>query len=141
MRGIPLVFLRDVALNETDAYRSPLARERAVGDAPRCGGKRFGTARDVMIRTRVRVPALGEPSNFKVSPNTWYTLKARVDVSPDGSGVVRAKAWPRGETEPDKWTLEVPHKTAHQSGCPGLFGFAPQDQRVFIDNIVVTPNN
>jgi len=90
---------------------------------------------------RLRVPPLGSPSNFKVLPNTWYTLKARVDINADGSGVVRAKAWPRGETEPEKWTLEVPHKTAHTSGCPGLFGFAPQDQRVFIDNIQVTANN
>jgi outer membrane protein assembly factor BamB len=90
---------------------------------------------------RIRVPALGAPSNFKVLPNTWYTLKARVDVNPDGSGVVRAKAWKRDEPEPAQWTLEVPHKTAHKNGCPGLFGFAPQDQRVVIDNILVTPNN
>jgi hypothetical protein len=53
---------------------------------------------------------------------------------------VRAKAWKKGEPEPDKWTIEVPHKTAHQSGSPGLFGFSPQDMKVFIDNIVVTPN-
>jgi hypothetical protein len=90
---------------------------------------------------RLRVPALGMPSNFKILPNTWYTLKARVDIAQDGSGVVRAKAWKCDEAEPEKWTLEVPHKTAHQSGCPGLFGFAPQDQRVFVDNILVTPNN
>ncbi|MEW6159406.1 MAG: PQQ-binding-like beta-propeller repeat protein, partial [Verrucomicrobiota bacterium] len=90
---------------------------------------------------RLRVPATEEPSNFKWSPNVWYRLKARVDISGDGSGVVRAKAWKRDETEPEKWTIEVPHRTAHQSGCPGLFGFAPQDMRVHIDNILVTPNN
>jgi hypothetical protein len=89
----------------------------------------------------LRVPAASAEPNFKWSPNTWYTLKARVDVKPDGSGVVRAKAWKRGEPEPEKWTLEVPHKTAHQSGAPGLFGFAPQDMRVYIDNIQVTPNS
>lgn len=90
---------------------------------------------------RLRVPAMEDPPNFRWSPNEWYTLKARVDVAADGSGVVRAKAWKRGEPEPDKWTLEVPHKTAHQSGSPGLFGFAPQDMPVLIDNISVTPNN
>ena len=89
---------------------------------------------------RLRVPAQEEPSNFKWSPNAWYTMKARVDVAADGSGVVRAKAWKRGEPEPEKWTLEVPHKTAHQNGCPGLFGFAPQDMRVYIDNVKVTQN-
>jgi hypothetical protein len=87
---------------------------------------------------RLRVPAAAEPPNFKWSPNTWYHLKARVDNKPDGSGVVRAKAWKKGDPEPEAWLLEVPHKTAHQNGSPGLFGFAPQDQRVFIDNISVT---
>ncbi|MSU63925.1 MAG: hypothetical protein EXS31_16285 [Pedosphaera sp.] len=89
---------------------------------------------------RLRVPAVDGESNFKWSPNAWYRLKARVDTSPDGSGVVRAKAWKRDDPEPEKWTIEVPHKTAHQSGSPGLFGFAPQDQRVCIDNVTVTAN-
>src|SRR5437660_2057272 len=77
---------------------------------------------------------------FNWSPNVWYHLKARVDVAADGSGVVRAKAWPNGEAEPAAWTFEVPHKHAHHNGCPGLFGFSPQDMRVFIDNISVTAN-
>jgi outer membrane protein assembly factor BamB len=77
---------------------------------------------------------------FKWAPNTWYRIKARVDVAPDGSGVVRAKAWKRGDPEPDQWAIEVPHKHAHESGCPGLFSFAPQDMRTYHDNIVVTAN-
>ena len=84
---------------------------------------------------RLRVAA-----DFSWQPNVWYHLKTRVDVAADGSGVVRAKAWKRGEAEPEKWTLEVPHKTAHQSGSPGLFGFSPQDMKVFIDNVSVTTN-
>jgi outer membrane protein assembly factor BamB len=90
---------------------------------------------------RLRVPEGTAPPNFRWSPNTWYRLKARVDTQADGSGVVRAKAWKRGEPEPEAWTLEVPHKTAHKNGAPGLFGFAPQDMRVYIDNILVTENN
>jgi len=77
---------------------------------------------------------------FKWAPNAWYRLKARVDVAADGSGVVRAKAWKRGEAEPTGWAIEVPHRTAHPTGCPGLFSFAPQDQRTYHDNIVVTAN-
>ena len=79
--------------------------------------------------------------DFKWQPNVWYRLKARVDVAADNTGIVRAKAWKKGETEPEKWSIEVPHKTAHQSGSPGLFGFSPQDMRVFIDNVTVTPNH
>jgi hypothetical protein len=89
---------------------------------------------------RLRVPDAESPSNFKWQPNAWYRLKARVDVAADGTGVVRAKAWQRDSPEPDAWTIEVPHKTAHREGSPGLFGFSPQDMRVFIDNVVVTPN-
>jgi len=86
-------------------------------------------------RIKVAVP-------FPWTPKQWYTLKTRVDVSPDGTGTVRAKAWKRGETEPSKWNLEVPHKMAHTQGAPGIFGFAPQSLfRVYIDNIQVTPNS
>jgi outer membrane protein assembly factor BamB len=88
---------------------------------------------------RLRVPSVEDESNFKWAVKVWYRLKARVDVAADGTGVVRAKAWKRGEPEPEKWTIEVPHKTAHQSGSPGLYGFAPQ-VRVYVDNVSVTQN-
>jgi hypothetical protein len=83
---------------------------------------------------------LREAVDFKWSPNAWYHLKSRVDIAADGTGIVRAKAWKRGDPEPDAWTIEVKHNTAHQEGSPGLFGFAPQDQRVYIDNISVKSN-
>ena len=79
--------------------------------------------------------------DFKWSPNVWYRLKARVERNPDGSAVVEAKAWKRGDPEPAAWTISVPHKTAHQSGSPGLFGFSPQDMPVYFDNIEVTPDS
>jgi outer membrane protein assembly factor BamB len=78
--------------------------------------------------------------DFKWSPNVWYRLKARVDSASDGSAVVRAKAWKKDDPEPEQWTIEVPHKTGHQAGSPGLFGFSPQDMRVFIDNVEVVPD-
>lgn len=77
---------------------------------------------------------------FKMSPNQWYRLKARVDVAADGSGVVRAKAWKKDEPEPDAWNIEVPHKNANPQGCPGFYSLAPLDQHAWIDNISVTPN-
>ncbi|MGC3957287.1 MAG: hypothetical protein QM813_04760 [Verrucomicrobiota bacterium] len=83
---------------------------------------------------------LREAVDFKWQANIWYHLKSRVDIATDGSGIVRAKAWKRGDAEPDAWTIEVKHKTAHQEGSPGLFGFSPQDMRVYIDNISVKSN-
>lgn len=87
------------------------------------------------------VTRLKESAPFPMKPKTWYRLKTRVDVAPDGSGVVRAKAWPRDEPEPEAWTIEVDHRHAHTNGAPGLFGFAPQSRfKVYLDNLVVTPN-
>ena len=79
---------------------------------------------------------------FKWTPKTWYRLKTRVDVASDGSGVIRAKCWKKGDAEPAAWNIEVPHRHAHQQGSPGLFTFAPQSLfRTYIDNIAVTPNS
>ncbi|MEI6713815.1 MAG: PQQ-binding-like beta-propeller repeat protein [Verrucomicrobiota bacterium] len=83
---------------------------------------------------------LRESVPFSWVPNQWYHLKSRVDVAADGSGVVRAKVWKKEESEPAAWTIEVPHKTVHTEGAPGLFSFTPQEQRAWIDNISVTPN-
>jgi hypothetical protein len=82
----------------------------------------------------------GVETPFDWEPNAWYHLKTRVDSAADGSGVVRAKAWKKGGPEPEAWTSEVALKHINASGCPGLFGFSPQSQRVFIDNIAVTSN-
>ena len=85
-------------------------------------------------RIKVSVP-------FKWSTKKWYRIKSRVDISGDGSGVVRAKAWARDEAEPEKWTLEVPHKVAHPKGAPVLSGFSPQTRySVYVDNVSVYPN-
>jgi outer membrane protein assembly factor BamB len=83
---------------------------------------------------------LRESVPFAWSPNQWYRLKTRVDVSKDGSGIVRAKVWKKGESEPAAWTIEVPHKVAHAEGAPGLFSFTPQEQRAWIDNVSVVSN-
>ena len=61
-------------------------------------------------------------------------------MAADGSGMIRAKVWPRAEAEPESWTLEFKHNNAHKSGSPGLFGFSPQEMPVYIDNVKVTPN-
>ena len=78
---------------------------------------------------------------FKVSANTWYTLKTRVDVNADGSGVVKGKVWPKDQPEPDAWTIESKVAKAHTQGSPGIFGFTPMNQkRVFLDNLSITAN-
>ena len=35
-----------------------------------------------------------------------------------GNGMIRAKAWPKDEEEPEIWTLEVEHANAHRTVHP-----------------------
>ena len=98
-----------------------------------------GNAQQIEINSNQE--RIREAVPFKVSPNTWYRLKARVDVAADGAGVVRAKAWKKGEDEPQAWNIEVPHKNAHPNGCPGFYSLTPGTQRAWIDNISVYSNS
>jgi len=99
----------------------------------------MGNAQQLEISSNEERIKVGVPFEFK--PKQWYRMKTRVDLAADGSGVVRAKAWKRGEAEPAAWTVEAPHKHAHTMGAPGFFGFAPQSMfRCYIDNISVTQN-
>ena len=83
---------------------------------------------------------LKEAVPFPISANTWYTLKSQVVANEDGSGVIRVKAWKRGEEEPGAWALEVELDAVHKEGAPGIYGFALQSQKaVYIDNLKVTP--
>jgi outer membrane protein assembly factor BamB len=76
---------------------------------------------------------------FPVKANTWYHLKTAIKDNGDGSGVILAKAFAKGEPEPSEWTIEVPVKRLHPQGAPGVFAFSPQAQkRVYVDNIKIT---
>lgn len=84
---------------------------------------------------------LRQEAPFKMTANTWYTLKSRVDVAKDGSGVIHAKAWDKSQPEPEAWTLEVKVPRAQTNGSPGIFGFTALNQkRVFLDNLSITSN-
>jgi outer membrane protein assembly factor BamB len=77
---------------------------------------------------------------FKAERNVWYRMKVRVEGAADGSGIVRAKVWKKGEAEPEAWSLEYTHKTAHEHGAPGFYCLTPQEQRGWIDNLEVKAN-
>ncbi len=95
-------------------------------------------AREIEISSNLA--RIKEVQPFTLTPNEWYHLKVRVDVKPDGSGTVRAKAWKKADAEPDAWTIELADKFAHTNGAPGIFSLSPQEQRAWIDNIEVKAN-
>jgi outer membrane protein assembly factor BamB len=76
--------------------------------------------------------------DFEPEPHKWYTMKLRVE--PAGSqAIVRGKLWPRGEAEPEAWTVEMVDKSPNLHGTPGLFG-KTETAELFVDNIKVFPN-
>ena len=82
-----------------------------------------------------------ESVKFQIKANTWYRLRTQVMEKEDGSGTVRAKAWPRDLAEPEGWTIEVPVRRVHRQGAPAVFAFSPQAlKRVYIDNLKVLPS-
>ena len=78
---------------------------------------------------------------FSIKTKTWYCLKTRVDIMEDGTGLIRAKAWPKDGMEPEAWTLEVPHQVPHLHGSPGLYAMSPQSKKkVYLDNVKIIYN-
>ncbi len=53
--------------------------------------------------------------------------------------MLRGKVWPRGESEPQKWTIEAVDDVPNLQGSPGLFGQSTVAE-IYIDNVIVTPN-
>jgi outer membrane protein assembly factor BamB len=76
--------------------------------------------------------------DFPIEANKWYRLKTQIDILEDGTGMVRAKAWPREDAEPDEWTLQEIHSHPHDRGAPGIYAMSPQSQKkVFFDNLKI----
>jgi outer membrane protein assembly factor BamB len=74
-----------------------------------------GNAKTIEVSSNLE--RLKQEAPFKMDANTWYTLKTRVDVAPDGGGTIRAKAWAKAQPEnrkpgPSKSKCPVPTRTA-----------------------------
>ena len=64
--------------------------------------------------TPLDAETFGAAPRLKVAGRAGVGLD-NVDVdAATGSGVVRAKVWVKGEAEPEKWSIEAPHKIAHR---------------------------
>jgi outer membrane protein assembly factor BamB len=75
---------------------------------------------------------------FAWAPDTWQSLKLRVENLPSGDVKVLGKAWAKGTPEPAGWQIEKIDTIGNREGAPGLFLDA--EFGAFIDNIKVTPN-
>ncbi|MCZ6634240.1 MAG: PQQ-binding-like beta-propeller repeat protein [bacterium] len=72
--------------------------------------------------------------DFQWDMDVWYTVKMKVDVV-EGKAIVRGKAWKRGETEPEAWSIEAEDPLPIREGSPGLYGYSPAT--IYYDNVKV----
>ena len=72
--------------------------------------------------------------DFKWDINVWYTMKMQVRVV-NGQATVKGKVWPKNQTEPKEWTIEVVDPLANETGSPGIYGYSSAE--IYYDNLEV----
>lgn len=104
-----------------------------------------GNIQKLRILSWDALPRIDSTVPFAWKPGTWYRLKLTVDVKGD-TAVVRGKAWPRGEKEPEAWTVQVTDPRPNRNGSPTLYGYVLNNLNntpgtdVYYDNVRITPN-
>ena len=97
----------------------------------------MGNLQQARLVTWVAMRRVESKIKFEWQADRWYTLKMRVDL--DGAtATVRGKVWPRGESEPSTWTIELVDPLGNTVGSPGLYGYAMSD--IYYDNVSVRKN-
>ena len=96
-----------------------------------------GNHQRIEVRSWAAELRMAEQFDFAWDPDTWYTLKLRVDID-DDKAIIRGKAWPRSQPEPETWTVTVEDEDPVREGSPGLIGYSPID--IYFDNVRVMEN-
>ncbi|TWT45943.1 Serine/threonine-protein kinase AfsK [Phycisphaerae bacterium RAS1] len=105
----------------------------------------MGTEPSLRLTTWPAIPRLQKDVPFDWKTDTWYTVKLQVQREGD-KGIVRGKVWPRGESEPKEWTVELIDPFPIPEGSPALYGYSngttakSKGTEIFYDNIEVRPN-
>jgi hypothetical protein len=95
-------------------------------------------------------PRIDQSVDFDWKANTWYTMKFTVEPT-EKAAVLRGKVWPKGEKEPEKWTIEFTDTSPNRVGAAALYGYVPNvtalaggavepGSEIYYDNLSVTPN-
>ncbi len=91
------------------------------------------------------VPRIIKEVEFPWEGDAWYTAKLQVDLE-GTQGVVRAKVWPRAESEPEAWSLTLADPSPNPAGSPGLYAYSvaitskTKGTEVLFDNVAITEN-
>jgi hypothetical protein len=104
-----------------------------------------GIGKNVRLESWGSIPRLRTELPFEFAPDKWYTMKLDVAVE-ETQAKVRGKVWPRGEAEPEAWTIEVTDPTPNREGAVALYAYSPgttpksDGPEVYFDNLKVTPH-
>jgi outer membrane protein assembly factor BamB len=115
-------------------------------DANRYNLVLIGNTQQLRLISWDALPRIDNTIAFPWKPDVWYRMKLTVEVKGD-KAIVRGKVWPRDETEPEKWTVEVEDSTPNREGAPALYGNSTAIQgpkspgtEIFFTNVKITPN-
>jgi len=72
---------------------------------------------------------------FPWRAGVWYRMRFEARTRGDDA-VLRGKVWPRGEPEPEQWTVEAVHEQGNLRGSPGFFGNSKVSE-IYVDNVLV----
>lgn len=90
-------------------------------------------------------PRIDHAMAFDWQPDTWYTMKFKVEVG-EKSAHVRGKVWERGKPEPEAWTIEFEDPSPNREGAPAIYAYVSNalekqvGSEAYFDNVRVTPN-
>ena len=108
-----------------DADVRSTERRRQLSDVgvfvQRYGLVLFGNSQKLELQPWQAAAARTVSVPFTWKPNTWYRVKLRVENQPGAATRVLGRVWPRGEAEPQAWTVEKLDAIGHREGAPGLY--------------------
>ncbi|MHC4400446.1 MAG: outer membrane protein assembly factor BamB family protein [Planctomycetota bacterium] len=83
----------------------------------------YGNVNRLRVMSWVPGPRFEKRTEFTFEPDRWYTMKFHVAVK-GGEAHLRAKVWPRDESEPDAWTLEAVDPQPNLEGSAGIYAYS-----------------
>ena len=129
--------------------KGTLARERFKPDMGLLNSRyRFimmGRGKKLRIETWHPLPRLRKDERFEWETDKWYRIKFQVKPLGD-KALVRAKVWPRDDSEPTAWSIEVEDPYPNREGSAGIYGYSPgttsksDGPEIFYDNFKVMRN-
>ena len=95
----------------------------------------LGSTQRLRVVSWVPGPRFEKQIEFPWEAGRWYTAILRVELE-DGRAHLHGKVWPRGQVEPDAWTIEGVDPQPNQEGAAGIYAnsLAP----LYFDNVKIS---